>query len=544
MKRCLDSSGDRSAADIIVIGGGITGAAVAYQAAMQGYNVILLEKKDFGWATSAATSKLIHGGLRYLNNFEFSLVRESLRERRILENIAPNLVKPLPFIIPNYKNDKAGKWLIRIGMFLYDILSFDKKFTWSRSQSIPTHSWLTPKDIIRMEPSVRSKNLTGGSMFYDCQSMFPERLTLAFVRSAMKHGARTANYATVTGFLRDSGKKVIGVRVRDDLTGKQHTLSSRITINCGGPWADIVLGLAEGKKANHQIRRSEGIHIVTRKMINDHAVIIMTPEGRHLFVIPWRGKSLIGTTDVDYKGDPDKYSVSRESIEGLIKDVNSSFGDGTLSFDDVLFTYGGLRPLVEEDTAGTYESSRKYEIYDNADDGLEGLITVEGGKYTTSRNLACSVLELVDSKMKRKKSHASTDKQYLAGCDIEDLDEFLHLLASSHADLSKETVYYLGRQYGTDAKKILSLAASDKSLAKVISDEGQIAAEALYAVRHEMARTLEDVVFRRMGLGNTGNPGDSAIKTVAAVAGKELGWDKTRIREEIEIVRKRFRLPK
>lgn len=543
MKRFLESPADLSPADIIIVGGGITGAAVAYEASLRGYNTILLEKKDFGWATSAATSKLIHGGLRYLNNFEFGLVRESLRERRILENIAPNLVWPLPFIIPNYKHDKTGKWLIRLGMILYDIFSFDKKFTWDKSHSIPRHRWLSTDDIIRMEPSVRSENMTGGSLFYDCQSLFPERLTLAFVRSAIKKGVRAANYATVTGFLRDAKGNIKGVKVRDDLSGQEHSISSRLTINCGGPWADIILGLASGNCDSHQIRRSEGIHIITRKMVHDHAVIIMTPEGRHLFVIPWRGKSLIGTTDVDYSGDPDEYHVTKKSILGLIEEVNASFGDGTLSYDDVIFFYGGLRPLVEEDTSGTYESSRKYEIYDNADDDLEGLITVEGGKYTTSRNLAGSVLKLIRKKLGGRGPHASTSASYLAGCEIPDMKKFLTALKAAYPEILEKSVNLLGAQYGTAAETILSIARADKSLADVISQEGHLSAEIVYTVRYEMARTLEDVIFRRTGLGTAGNPGDTAITTAAGLVAQELGWGNDHLENEINRIRAAFQRP-
>ena len=424
MKRFLETH-KKENFDLVVIGGGITGAAVAYDAASRGLKVALLEKSDFGWATSSATSKLIHGGLRYLNNMEFGLVRASLRERRILENIAPNFVYPIPFMFPNYDKLMNNKWIMKIGLTLYDILSFDKKHTWDKSKRIPNHKSYSRKKVMETEPGVRKEGLTGAAIFYDCQSIFPERLTLAFVKSAVKYGAQVANYAKVEEFLYTDGKKIAGVKVKDLLSGKSHEVRGTLTVNCGGPWADLVLGLAQKGNGNHQIRRSEGIHIITKKKVYNHAVTLMTPQGRHFFLVPWRGYSLIGTTDREYVGSPDEYRVTRESIEEFISEINSSFGDGNLRYEDVIFSYGGLRPLVDDQTAGTYSSSRKYEIYDNAADGFDGLITVEGGKYTTSRNLAQSVLAMIEKKLGRDLGPCMTDRMYLAGSKIEDMESFL-----------------------------------------------------------------------------------------------------------------------
>ncbi len=530
--------------DMIIIGGGITGSAVAYDAASRGLTVALVEKKDFGAETSAYTSKLIHGGLRYLKNMEFGLVRESLRERRILENIAPNLVYPIPNMVTTYNNKfMNNKWIIKAAMILYDILSYDKKNTWDRSKQLPSHRDLSRDEVIELEPNVKREGLTGASVYYDCLSIFPERLTLAFVKSAVKYGARVSNYARAEDFVVENGT-VTGVSVRDLIKNKNHTIRGDLVINCAGPWADIVLSKAAGKEPDQQIRRSEGIHIITRKLINDHLVSSMTPEGRHFFLIPWRGHSLIGTTDKEYIGSPDDYTVTRESIQELIDDVNASFGNKKqLSYKDVQYYYGGLRPLVEDQTEEVYESSRKYEIYDNAKDGLDGLITVEGGKYTTSRNLAEQVMKIVKKKIDRPLKRVITHNEYLYGSEIENLDSFISRAVAQNSDFDKTTVEYLARNYGTEYTRVIEIARKNKKLAELLNDDGEILAEVVYAIRHEMAKTLDDILMRRTGFGTLGNPGEKILKRIAETAKKELKWSDERVRKELAQVRKDFKIP-
>ncbi|PKN38557.1 MAG: glycerol-3-phosphate dehydrogenase [Deltaproteobacteria bacterium HGW-Deltaproteobacteria-2] len=547
MQRFIENHTDEHF-DVIVIGGGISGASVAYEAATRGLKVALLEKNDFSWATSAATSKMIHGGLRYLVNGEIMLVRESLRERRVLENIAPNFVYPWPMMMTHYKTPlKNNKWIVKIGMLVYDALSYDKNFTWDACKKIPSHRTISKKEVMQNEPHVRSEGLTGASIFCDCVSIFPERLTLAFIKSAAAYGAKVSNYTRVEGFMMGSENNVTGVKVRDLLNNKTYEVSGTITINCGGPWADIVLGLAKSKgDGSSTLRRSEGIHIITSKHLlsGNYTVASMTPSGRHFFLIPWRNHTLIGTTDKPFTGNPDDYHVTRESIMELIDDINSSFSDGKLSYADVKHTYGGLRPLVEEDTSETYSSSRKYEIYDNKKDGLNGLITVEGGKYTTSRKLAENCLNIVASKMEQSLGQSVTDKQFLTGCEIKNLDAFLSDIQKENSDFGKPTMNYLGRNYGTEYAEIIKLARADKTLSETLNEDGEILAQVVYAVRAEMARTLTDIVMRRTGIGTLGNPGENILRKVANVAAKELNWDANKVEQEISNTVKLLTLPK
>ncbi len=543
IKRFIEEYRDKTF-DLIVIGGGITGAAVAYDAASRGFSVALVEKEDYGWATSAATSKLIHGGLRYLQNVELSLVRESLRERLILENIAPNLVYPIQFLVPGYRDMKRNKWLLRAGLTLYDILSYDRNRTWDKNKKIPHHSWLSRSEIMKLEPEVRSEKMTGGSIYYDCQSIYPERLTLSFIKSAVRHGAEVSNYAKVVGFLFSNNSMVKGVRVEDTLTGHTVDINGSLVINCAGPWADIVLKLADKSgNSKHQIKRSEGIHILTKKFKTRHAVVMWTPSGRHFFTIPWRGHQLIGTTDKDYEGDPDNYEVSKKSIQALIKDTNDSIGDGSMTYEDVVYAWGGLRPLVDDQTEGTYESSRKYEIYDNASDGFDGLITVEGGKYTTSRHLAESVMEMVEKKLNLSPKNAITDKALLAGCEIKSMQTFMDALKKEYHDFKPMTVEFLGTNYGSESKSVFDLARQSPELSEIICEDGQIMASVVYAIRNESAKTLKDILMRRTGVGNIGLPDKNILEKIANVAAKELCWDQLKIEQEIDITQTSLRLP-
>lgn len=545
MERFLESYAGEEL-DLVVIGGGITGAAVAYDAALRGLSVALLEKRDFGCATSSATSKLIHGGFRYLANMELGLVRESLRERRTLENIAPNFVYPLATILTAYGKKLFDHLpLIRTGMTLYEGLSFDKGKTWDPAKAIPPHRVLTAEEAVRLEPAISPKGLQGAGLQYDCQSICPERLTFAFVRSAVKHGARVANYAKVEGFLRTRGW-IQGVTVRDELKGRTHEVRAKLVVNCGGPWADLVLGLARptgGANGEKKLRRSEGIHVVTRKLVDDHLVGFVGKGGGHFFLIPWRGHTLIGTTDKEYVGDPDQWRVTRAAIEELLDEVNGTYGGPRLGYGDVLHAYGGLRPLVEDQTKGVYESSRKYEIHDNAADGLEGLLTVEGGKYTTSRNLAEKTLTMVAAKLGRELGKCQTGKRRLDGCEIDDVEAFVAEQRRAHADFDGTTVEWLARQYGTEAGRVLDLARQDRALGAPLDGDGEIAAQATWAVREELARTLEDVMLRRTGLGTLGMPAEATLAQVADVTARELGWDDARKADEIARVRRALTLP-
>lgn len=530
--------------DVIIIGGGITGAAVAYAAAGKGLSVALFEKKDYGGATSAATSKLIHGGLRYLANMEFKLVRESLQERRILGNIAPNFVYPLPFLFPNYKRWKGNIWKITAGMYLYDALSYDKKYTWDKSKQLPNHKTISYKKTIKREPNLIKENLRNSIIFYDYQSIFPERLTLSFIKSAAEYGAKISNYSKVNNFVYDNENKISGITVEDILYNETKTVNSKLIINCGGTWADKILNMAsKNEKVSHKVKRSEGVHIITEKIAGNHVVSLQKEDGGHMMIMPWRNHSLIGTTDKEYEGNPDNYSVSKESIEEIIQAVNKNFGK-KIMYSDIKHAYGGLRPLVDDQTKGSYKSSRKYEVYDNAIDGIDGMITVEGGKYTTSRSLASEVMNMVSVKLNKTLSETVSDNLYLSGSEIRDMKQFMIKQHLNYTDFSKDTIEYISKNYGTDSKIVFQIARNNPEYAEIISKDGEILAEVFYAIKYESAKTLKDIMLRRTGTGTLGNPGKEIFDKIIKLAAKMLDWDSNRIKKEYNSMLKIYELPK
>lgn len=542
MKRLFDTEFDKHY-DVIIIGGGISGVSVAYEAASQGLKVALFEKGDFGEATSAATTKLIHGGLRYLKNLEFGLVRESLTERKVLENIAPNFVYPLPFMVPTYSSMKGNKLSLFLGMVLYDLLSLDKAWTWDKNKKLPFHKTISAKRTRNLESCVQQSDLNGSSIYYDCQNINPERLTLSILKSAIFNGACAANYTEVVSFIKDDNQ-IKGVKVNDLLNNVSREFTSDVVINCTGPWTDIVLNSANNNTSNqHHILRSEGIHIITKKLSSKHAILMMTKEGRHIMLIPWRNHSLIGTTDKEFKGQPDDYKVTKESIQELIDEFNNNFGTKKLKYSDVVFAYGGLRPLVDNQAEASYQSSRKYEIFDNAKEGLDGLITVEGGKYTTSRKLASHVIKLVSKKLKRKLGKSITNKKYLVDSDIKNMESFIRQLVLRYPLFSEATINYVGRNYGLQCHTIFRLAMYDKPLSQVLNEDGEILAEVVYVIKKELAYTLSDIFFRRTGIGTLGYPGNDTFNIVVETAKEQLNWDEERTQNEINEVMNKFKLP-
>ncbi len=545
MERFTEGMADRPEPvyDLLVIGGGITGAAVAYDAARRGLTVALVEKQDFGCATSAATSKLIHGGFRYLANLQFGVVRESLRERRILEDIAPNFVYPLPCVLTAYGNGKFDRpAALRVGMGLYDLLSFDKKRTRDPAKALPSHRMVDAEEAAHLEPVIKPNGLLGAALYWDCQNIDPERLSLAFIRSAVKHGAQVANYARVEHFLVEEGR-VQGAVVRDMLTNRTVEVKAALTVNSAGPWADLLLGLLPGRASGKKLRRSEGIHLVVKKRVDRHLVGGVGRTGSHFFMIPWRGHTLVGITDTEYLGDPDDYRVTRTAMEALLDGVNSAFVAEPIVPADVVHVFGGLRPLVDDGTEKVRDASRRHEVHDNGKDGFEGLLTVTGGKFTTSRHLADAVLKRVGSKLGRKLTPCSTADERLAGCEMDDVEAFVEGAKLANPGIAPHTIDWLARHYGTDYPAVLELGRTDSTLLAPLDADGEIAAQALYAVHAEMARTLADVVLRRTGFGTLGWPGDQVIGQIAEVTARALGWDQARTEREVLQVRTLLTLP-
>lgn len=530
--------------DLLIIGGGITGACIAWDAALRGLKTALVEKADFSGATSAAPSKLVHGGLRYLKNLEFHLVRESLRERRYLEYIAPHQVDPLPFLLPAYHQSQNSLPILLAGMTLYELLSYDKRWLSDPDKQLSSFQVLSRKETLRRVPQLPAEGLVGGLLYYDCLMHSPERLTLDFLHAAAEAGADLANYAQVTQFLR-TGHTLTGVEIQDQCTGEKLQLRSRVMVNASGPWADLLLGLMEEKPARHLLR-SKGIHILTRPIAPlEQALTLTSARGEHLFIIPWRGHSLIGTTDRPFAGHPDDFRVTAADIEELLEKTNRMYPSAQLTPTDIRYYYGGLRPLVERDTnVSTYRASRRHEIYDHQQEGLQGLISVIGGKYTTARLLAEQTVNRVFRQLRYSPPPCPTRRAQISGRPIERYQDFVKAEQSRWCLHRPELIAYLCRNYGARAERILKLGQQDPSLLAPLSEGRQeIGAEVLYAVHEEMALTLADFVFRRTGLGTLGDPGSKALQRAAALMAQELGWTTAQTTSELAQVQARFTLP-
>ncbi len=546
MKRFIESyKGEEF--DLIVIGGGITGATIAYEGASRGLAVALIEKSDFGSATSAATSKMIHGGLRYLSTFEFGLVRESLRERRVLTNIAPNFVHPVPFLFANYKNDRVSALKMNVGMLLYELFSYDKNRIKDKSKKMPCFKTLSSEKAAELIPNANKKGLVGAQLYYDCASHSPERLTLAFIKSAVSYGASVANYTQMEGFIVEENLKtkiVKGVNVIDKLNNSKIDINGKLVINCAGPWADLVLDKATLKQGNNVLRRSEGIHIITNKLVSDYIFSGFTPTGKHFFLVPYRNHTLIGTTDKEFIGNPDEYKVTRKVIEELLNEVNSSFGNGSkIKYEDIVYTYGGLRPLVEGQTEDVYNSSRKYEITGEKKNGIEGLITVEGGKFTTSRRLAEKAIDKAIRILKIPKKPSISENEYLKTCEIDNFRDFVLKKQKQYADLLPQQVEYLAKSYGNEIDALFEIARENPAYKETLNADGENLAQVVFAIKTEMAKTLPDIMLRRTGLAQLGHPGKEVLFKVANLAAKELNWDSRKLNTEMEEMEKILKIP-
>lgn len=524
--------------DLIIIGGGITGACIAWDASLRGLRVALLEKGDFASATTSASSKLIHGGLRYLRNFEFGLVRESLRERRIWQNIAPHMVTPLQFILPDAS--RMQHLTLRAGLVLYDLLSFDRNKGMSADKRLPGHAALSPAQAVAAEPLLEGAATAGALSYYDCQMHMPERLALEFLAGAAANGAQIANYAQVTRLTETAGR-VTGVHVRDMKDGREYDVAGSLIINAAGPWADMIAADG-GKSAMVKLQRSKGIHLITRPL-SRQAIAVIGGSG-HFFILPWRRHSILATTDTPFTDDPDRLTVTEADIAELLAKVNRGLPQAKLSRADVLHSYAGLRPLVADPAdpdANTYGASRGSEVFDHAkEEGRKGLITVLGGKWTTSRHLAEQVVDLCLRKLGRANQPCCTAQTLLPG-GMPHFPAFVQEARHSWPALDAATLDHLAAAYGARLPEIIDLIAGDDTMAAPLAPHlPEIGAQIRHAARHEMALTLEDAVFRRTGLCTLGHPGATALENAAAIMAGDLGWDAAERARQIAAAEKRF----
>jgi glycerol-3-phosphate dehydrogenase len=500
--------------DIAVIGAGINGAGIARDAALRGLDVVVLEQGDLCSGTSAWPSRLIHGGLRYLEYGEFPLVFESLRERITLQRIAPHLVKPLRICIPIYESARRGPLLIRIGMLAYDLLSIGK--------TVPNHDMLSRDRIIEAEPGLAREGLRGAARYYDAQVDFVERLVLENLLAARSAGADVRTYSRVTG-IRRAGPAGYTLAVEDRLSGQEASVSARIVINAGGPWVDSVLetGPVESPRL---IGGTKGSHIIVGAFEGapgDAYYVEAARDQRPFFIIPWNGQYLIGTTDIRYDGDPGEVRASPEEVEYLLTETNRVFPAARLTADDIHYAYAGVRPLPYQDKGPESAITRKHIIRVNPEIG-PGVISIIGGKLTTYRSLAEQAVDRAAKILRTRLPACRTQGTLLPGTYRR--DEAAEALRGT-SGVSGSGAARLLALYGGRALDVLALAAKEPPLQRAIDEpRGVLAAEVVFAIRYEFARCLEDIVFRRLMVGLDADQGRPLYEVIAAIAGAELGW--------------------
>jgi glycerol-3-phosphate dehydrogenase len=521
--------------DVVIVGGGITGVWVAREAASRGLRTALVDRGDFGAETSAATTKYIHGGIRYLEQYDFGVVRESLRERRILALGAPHLVEQTRFIMPAWRWSKPNAPLLGAGVALYDLLSFDRNRDVPSSLRIPHPRWMSRKSLLRAVPWLDPSGLMGAFAYHDTMNIHPERLLLAYVQSAEAAGAVMVNHCSADGFVVDQrGDRLVveGVSVTDRLSGDRYDVRAKVVVNAAGPWIDKVLATL-GRDAGVGVDRSKGVHVLTRALggggVRD-AVFARAKSGRHVIVSPWMGKSFIGPTDTPM-GEEDA-RADRADVRSILDTVNSTMGRGEkpLVESDVELTTVGVRPLIKAPgAAGTYTASRRHELYHHVDRGIDNVWTIGGGKWTTARATA---EEMVDALFKnelrgirdlrvgsrRAAAHGTFAWARNAGPFIADAGREL-----VDAGLSTKSAELVARLYGTDYVEIVHLLRDDPRLAREYPS-GDVAAQVVLAVVAEGARTLSDIIDRRLVAGTVGRVDREIVSNIAELASPLLGW--------------------
>lgn len=526
---------------LIVIGGGINGSGIARDAAERGLNVLLLDKDDFGAGTTAYSSRLIHGGLRYLANLEFDLVRESLRERGLLLKNAPHLVRPLPMAIPVYRHSKTPRWMIGLGMLLYDGLSWGK--------SLPKHRMFGRKSFIRQYPGINPTGLSGGPVYYDAQVELPERICVENAIAALESGHATVlNHARVTGFLRE-GAEVRGVYLTDRMTGQAYSAKAKVIINASGPWVDDLLAL-DGQTAERLIGGTRGSHVIVRKFPEAPETALYVEarsDGRPFFIIPWRQDYvLIGTTDIPFEGDLDSVAAERDEVNYLLAETAQVFPHANLGLKDVLYSYSGVRPLPYTEGKRAGKITRKHWIKDHGrseSQPMPGLISIIGGKLTTYRNLAEEAVDYAVNHYHltvadgRAVPPSPTRQHPLpGGQEIHNLALYKsHQLAeaSRYYRVPEATASHLIDIYGSRFDRVLKLTRENPAWKETLSPYSRdIGAQVIYAVRQELACSVADVMLRRVCCGLDGDVGTHSLNAVADLMAEELGWPPGRVEAE------------
>lgn len=539
--------------DVVVIGGGIFGACAAWDAAQRGLSVALIERGDFAGATSAHSFKIVHGGIRYLQHLDFGRLRRSCRERQIFLRIAPHLVRPLPIAIPTYGRGQKGKLSLRVGMGLYDLL------TWGRNRDIedpsrhipPGRIWSRRETLSRF-PGLPADGLTGAAVFCDGQMFNPPRLVLSCLKEAVRAGAVAANYVEANEVQR-RGDRVTCVRARDTLSGNELDIQGRVIINATGPYAEHLLGEAlKIQLPKPRTYSRDACFVVPKRLLREQCALavlgqthdpdyVFSRGERHLFIAPWRNYSLIGVWHKIHHGHPDQFRVTDEELESFLCEVRSAYPPLEITVDDISLSNAGLVPFGDNNAGDRHlRYGHRSELIDHAEThGIQNLITLIGVRYTMGRFDASQALDLAMRKLGRRATRCRTHCTAVAGGDI-DCFESLVDEVQKRAGVSEDPARCLAHNYGSDYRDVLAYMSHEPVQSLTIHNSQTLRAEVGHAVREEMAHTLADVVFRRTDLATGDYPGQKALAECADLMASELNWDAARVEAEIRSVRESF----
>jgi glycerol-3-phosphate dehydrogenase len=519
--------------DLLVVGGGICGLAIARDAALRGVSVALVERNDFGSGSSFNHLRTIHGGLRYLQSLDLARARESVAERRTLARIAPQALRVLPFAVPLSHSISRGPTAMRAGLLLDRILTRGRNDGVAPSLALPAGRVISRSDAIARFPGMRRQGLAGAALFHDYVAVEADRLTFSWALGAAEAGAVMANYVEAVAPLRD-GSRVVGVRGVDRLGGSEFDIGARVVVNAAGAGIDRLLA-AIG--ASTGITLIKAMNLVTSRDAGDDAIAARSKSGRNLFLVPWRRRALFGTWESARPCSADEAEVTSEELALFIAELNDAFPALDLSTKDVTLVHSGLVP-GRRAASGAVSLEKHEQVRDHAEQGIEGLISVAATKYTTARGVAERVVDRALTKL-GVPAVACRTREPLPGGDLGDP---LAALAAARAEydalLPSDALPHLIGAYGSRFAAVADLAAERADLRTRVNEAHPVVgAELVWAVRHEMAMTLADAVVRRTPLGALGYPGDEAVDRAAAIVGSELGWDAPRRQAEIEALR-------
>jgi glycerol-3-phosphate dehydrogenase len=507
--------------DLVIVGGGVYGAAIAWDASLRGLTVALVERNDFGSGTSFNNLKTIHGGVRYLQHGDLKRIRESVRERRTLMRVAPHLVHPLPFLVPTYEGSLGrSRAALRLALFMNDLVSWDRNRDARADKHLPPGRALSRAECLKLAPDLEPIGLTGGALWYDAQMYNSDRLTLSFVLSAAREGATVANFVEAVGFVR-VGDRVQGIVAKDSLTGAGVLeIRGRMVVNASGPSVDRLVEKVAGGKRKALFHSSKAMNLVTRPLV-ENVALGLTRGGPLLVIAPWRHVSLVGTLHLPYEGEPDALEAKEEDVQRLLDGVNRAYPKAELVRTDVRLVHRGLLPAVPNGRDLTLVKSYTIE------ETFEGLLSIVGVKYTTARDVAEKTVDRVLARLGKGKVASRSATTPVVGGDFETFADLARSVEKPH----------LAYNYGTLSREVLAIFDPAP-----LSDSSPVTgAEVRYAVREEMALDLASVVLRRTELGSAGHPGRGALERAAAVMGEELSWSADKRRTEVEAVEEFYR---